>query len=511
MVDDGGLTKKLTQDEFVTEKIDVIKNNLLGSYDDEGNYFLSRPVIEELLKLYKLKKSSFGNSIFCIGTLLGYGEIVFEVAFNKKTNDGKNAKATLYVLEGVDKINGYLQNTIKTKLAEYVSDVSNFVEEAYKYFRITLKQIDDSDDESDEGRERKIVDDEKLDASFILAKMQFSRLLDKLLDDKFLDAYGKYFSFRLSALTKLNNEFSNTILDSFNSQYKLIENTFLQEKNYKMLNELLDKCIEEVSGTNEKFVDQEKEFNEKTKPALDAFIENYNKLSGKFETKALNMMDKSDRVKVQEIIDKDAKVANEAPVQDYENMRESVEEVVKGEKEQEKKTDKLVSQLAQDVEQKQQKANVQENEEKSKEEPKPEEKTTSIVEKYISSNKQEHTGSGQVVESEDTNSAQQLIDRLSRIGKYKQQENEKEPNEQEQEQKSNEKMTKSGAKMENIFDFFSQKKSELDDQLSKNLSNRYDEFNQASAESEMDDISDYMRQKKNKDNPFNQKDFGRDM
>ena len=91
------------------------------------SYFLSKPVIEELLKLTKVKKSSFGNSIFCIGTLIGYGEIVFELSFNTKTNDGKNAKAILYVLEGVDKINGYLQNTIKTKLAEYVSNVSNFI------------------------------------------------------------------------------------------------------------------------------------------------------------------------------------------------------------------------------------------------------------------------------------------------------------------------------------------------------------------------------------------------
>ncbi len=507
MVEDGGLTRKITQDDFVTEKIDVIKNKLLGSYDDEGHYFLSRPIIEELLKLNKLKKTSFGNSIFCVGTLLGYGEIVFEVSFNKKTNDGKNAKATLYVLEGVDKINGYLQNTLKTKLAEYVSDVSNFMEEAYKYFRVVLKQEEVDDDDADEGRERKVVDDDKLDASFILAKKQFSIFLDKLLDEKFLDAYGKYFSFRLSALTKLNNEFSNTILDSFNSQYKLIENTFLQEKNYKMLNELLDKCIEEVSGTNEQFIAQEKEFNDKTKPALDSFIESYNKLSDKYESKALNMLEKSDRARVKEMIDKDSLVASDTPVQDYENIRDSVEELAQLDTAKtEKDSDSLAYRLTQDIEQKQKTTPEEPKLEPKKPEPevaKEEPKPTSVVEQYMSS-KNDTVAEDNTHAAGGYSSAQSLKDRLSRIGKYKEQTEDEHDWEEEQETPT------SDDKMGNIFDFFSQRRSELDDQVSKNLSNRYDEFNQASAETG-DDMTDYFRQKKKGESTATKNDYERDM
>ena len=58
-------------------------------------------------------------------------------------------------------------------------------------------------------------------------------MLLKLTEEKLLDAYGKYFTARISALTKLDNEFSRAVLDSFNGQYALIQNIFLKEKNYE--------------------------------------------------------------------------------------------------------------------------------------------------------------------------------------------------------------------------------------------------------------------------------------
>ena len=113
MSKDKRLYHKLTQDNYVTEKIDVIHNNLLGSYNDDGKYIIAPIIVDELIKLPKTKKTAFGNSIFCVGNLLGYRELVFELMFSDKTQDN-NAAATLFVLEEVDKINGYLQNTLKT-------------------------------------------------------------------------------------------------------------------------------------------------------------------------------------------------------------------------------------------------------------------------------------------------------------------------------------------------------------------------------------------------------------
>lgn len=290
-------TKQPTQDNFITEKVDIYKNNLLGEYDANGNYAIAPQIVQELIDLKKFRKNSYDNSMFCFGNLLGYGEIVFEVCFDKTRDSENRATASLYVLEDVDKVNGYLQNIIKTKLAEFVSNVGDFIEESYARFNVT----NTNDDNDEEGKERKTLDDLELDDSYILAKKAYMLLLDKLSDERMLDAYGKYFTARLSALTKIDNEFSNAVLDAFNQRYELIEEIFLKEKNYKALNELLDTCIESVAGTKEIYISQQSEFNQMMSENLNEFTDNITKLSDKAEQKAINMLDPEDRNKMDQM------------------------------------------------------------------------------------------------------------------------------------------------------------------------------------------------------------------
>lgn len=285
--------RKPTQDNFVTEKVDIYKNNLLGEYDSNGNYAIAPQIVQELISLTKVRKNSYDNSIFCFGNLLGYGEIAFEVSFDKNRDSENKAKASLYVLEDVDKVNGYLQNIIKTKLADFVSNVDDFIEEAYSKFNVI------NEGEEDEGREKKNLDELELDDnSYILAKRAYMLLLDKLSSEKMLDSYGKYFTARLTNLTKMENGFSSAVLDMFNEKYELIEEIFLKEKNYKALNELLDSCIEGVSGTKESYIAEENQFNEIMSEYLNEFTESVNKLNGKAEQKAFGMLDPNDRNKM---------------------------------------------------------------------------------------------------------------------------------------------------------------------------------------------------------------------
>lgn len=292
---DNSFIKKPTQDNFVTEKIDIYKNNLLGEYDDNGNYSIAPQIVQELIDLTKVKKNSYDNSIFCFGNLLGYGEIAFELSFEKNRDSENRATASLYVLEDVDKVNGYLQNIIKTKLADFVSNVSDFIEQSYAKFHIV------NEGDEDEGREKKSLDELELDDSYILAKRAYMLLLDKLSSERMLDAYGKYFTARLTNLTKLDNEFSNAVLDMFNQKYELIEDVFLKEKNYKALNELLDSCIEGVSGTKEIYVSQENAFNEIMSEYLNEFTDSVNKLNDKAEQKAFGMLEPDDRNKMDQM------------------------------------------------------------------------------------------------------------------------------------------------------------------------------------------------------------------
>lgn len=306
------LTRKETVDNFVTEKIDVYKNNLLGDYDDNGVYFVSPQIVDELIKLPKEQTTSFDNSYFCVGELLGYGEITFQLSFGKNLNDREHANATLYLLEAVDKINGYVQNTIKTKLAVFENSVSNFMEKTFSFFSIKAKKSD-----KDGGMNKKIVDEESISQSYILAKKQYSLFLSKLSDEKCLDAYGKYFTSRYTVLTRMNNPFSNAVLELFNEEYARIEKYFLKEKNYKILNELLDKCIEEISGTSENYSTAEKEFQEKTASALEVFTENVGKIHEKMGSKALNMLSKDDKQKMEVIKDSEEKRNRENDAPDF--------------------------------------------------------------------------------------------------------------------------------------------------------------------------------------------------
>lgn len=289
--------RKDTQDNFVTEKMDIIKNNLLGEYDDNGNYHIAPQIVNELIELKKVRKSSYNNSMFCSGSLIGYGEIMFEITFDNSRDDEDLATSSLFVLEEVEKVNGYLQNIIKTKIAEFKSTVENFLDDSYSKFHVT----DETDEGDDEGKEKKSLEDLNIEDSYILAKKAYMLLLSKLSEEKMLDAYGKYFTFRLSKLTKLDNEFSNAVLNSFNERYALIEEVFLKEKNYKALNELLDACIEEISGTKEIYIQQEAEFNVGCKDALDTFTESVSKFSDKANAKAFNMLDASDRAKLDQM------------------------------------------------------------------------------------------------------------------------------------------------------------------------------------------------------------------
>ena len=65
MAEKNRFTRRVTQDNYISEKIDVLENNLLGTYDADGEYVLAPQIVKELLSLEKVKKRTFANSVFC--------------------------------------------------------------------------------------------------------------------------------------------------------------------------------------------------------------------------------------------------------------------------------------------------------------------------------------------------------------------------------------------------------------------------------------------------------------
>lgn len=245
--------KEDTQDNYASERVDVIKNKLLGDYNDKGNYVISEKIMNELILINKVKTNSYGSSVFCAATLENHGEITFEIAF-KKNSKLNVALAEIYVLESVEKVNGYIYNTIKTPIGKFTDKISDdFVSRSFLMFNITQTNANDerNDDNNDDDSGKEYKEIEAFNAKFIETRMSFLSSLSKLTEKDYEKAYENYFNKRLNVLKIQNSLYANTILNTFNHEYSKIEKFFLLDRSgkikFKTLNELLDKAFEDVN------------------------------------------------------------------------------------------------------------------------------------------------------------------------------------------------------------------------------------------------------------------------
>lgn len=309
--------KSSTQDEFTTEKVNVISNCLLGNYNDNGDYVIPNNIVDELIAVKKVKKSVFKNSVFCGAFLVGYGEMVFEVTFQKNTVK-EIAMSELFVLENEYKVNGYIQNTIRTRIATFTEKLDDFIEKTYEHFNIVMS---DTDDKS--VKEYKVVE-EINQQSYINAKRNFNLNMAKLTKKDYNKLYKAYLTSRLELLKNLNTPYSLAILEKFNQEYAKIEKYFLQDQNYKAVSELLDKCIEDVSNVNPLFAKQEQEFIDKCKPIIDEFSGKATDIALKAHPKAMGELNKGDRTLNEELERElnDGKVTAKVNKEDIKSVKE---------------------------------------------------------------------------------------------------------------------------------------------------------------------------------------------
>lgn len=260
------LEREKTFDGYVTEKVDVLKSNLLGDYNAEGKYMISQAIVTELVNIKKYKRNAFNNAVYCVSQSKVIGEILFEIIFKKNTK-GQVGSATLSILEPVKKINGYVKNTLKTPIAIYKAGISStFVDDASRSFNIILNM-----GEGDEFNSEKL--DEQI---FIQAKKDLNRILGVNSYSEYNALYKEYFEQRMETIKSLDNPFMKEILTEFESEKEKIKNFFLDnndaEMEYKTLNELLDKIMEwyfGISPVNKKYED---EYRNHILPFMRAFI-----------------------------------------------------------------------------------------------------------------------------------------------------------------------------------------------------------------------------------------------
>lgn len=289
------ITKDETFDGYVTEKVNVIKNDLLGDYNENGKYIINEKVVLELLQLEKVKRSTFNNSIFCTSYMPGFGEITFELELKKQ---GDNGIAVIYVLEKVDKVNGYIQNTLRTQVAIYKDVLTpDFIERSFEGFNIKRR----------EDEEQKTLDPEDFNSSlntYIGARKHFSELLDNVTADEYNEMYQEYFNQRIKLLKEDGSNYAKLVLNNYSAEYDKIKDYFLKNEgavDYKALNELLDKCFEDVNGLDPRNREKEEEFKKKLIPFLHALMMKAQAISTKGKQQVVQKAKANEKEKLAQI------------------------------------------------------------------------------------------------------------------------------------------------------------------------------------------------------------------
>lgn len=292
------IQRKSVKDNLIGAKLAIADNALLGSYDSKCNYFISPKIQEELVHIKKYKKTTFGNSLFCVAHHVSYGELVFEITYDKYVEENFSV-ATLYLLENEVKINGYLQNTIKTKICDYSDLIVDFIEKSYEFYNVEI--------DYDEAKDKKVSADVFIDM-YIASKKQYERAIDAICDKKIADLHEKYFNKRMAILQKMDSPFATQVLEIFNKEHELIDNIFLRDnKDFESLNMLLDKAIEQVSGLSKDVEEGEKDFETLISKDKEDYEKQIDKIYTTAQKKAYDMLSKSDKAKVSDILEDEKK------------------------------------------------------------------------------------------------------------------------------------------------------------------------------------------------------------
>ena len=291
------LRKILTQDGFLTERIDVHQNALLGDYDQSGKYFICQEIIAELMAMPKIKKSVYNNSMFCYSNNLGIGELVFEVHYDKKVKNGF-ATSKIYILENVYKVNGYYSNTIKTEIGEYNDTVQDYMDKSYSYYNIKLTD--------DDGREE-IVDLRTLPYPYIMAKRKYENALFRRMDDDIQDIYGEILKEKQTILKEADNDFGKDAINIYEEELRTVQDRFLTTKDDdkpKAYSELMDKATEDIVDTNEKYKDGASEYYQKLHEVTAKSAEKYEAMEETAKRKTAKHLSRDESKRVETINDR---------------------------------------------------------------------------------------------------------------------------------------------------------------------------------------------------------------
>ena len=220
------------------QSTDVIDNLMLGGFNKKGEYVIAPTIVNTLIKMPKIYTDAYEKSIYLesLKEFSGYGRINFRLKIIPSKN---GTSAILEILETVNKVNGYYQNTNHVALAGIKVSGENATEQIYKYFNIGQDDPNGSDGALTEYEE---VDPATLE---IINRIEYLKII-RQGSNKFMQKYQKdLYNKRIELLKK--SKIGATILEEFNQEYFKVNSKFLNagsSEYYKHLNQLLDCVLE---------------------------------------------------------------------------------------------------------------------------------------------------------------------------------------------------------------------------------------------------------------------------
>ena len=232
---ESGFATKMSEKALLkaSRKYDVIANNLLGNYDEEGHYSIPVEILNELASLKKIVgvKNEFGTELkapYKDGITFN-----FLLKMGKEDQTTHEVESTLYVMEVVNKVNGYIQNILTTPVATYTYKYDeHYKEYCYRALHI-VSHLDDPDDGALNG-----------DAVNINKRLEYLSAVKEASKDQYLVLEESFFNARIQILNELPQ--GALVLSEFNKRKAMLEKYFINNprNKYRALNELLTSIIE---------------------------------------------------------------------------------------------------------------------------------------------------------------------------------------------------------------------------------------------------------------------------
>ncbi len=230
---EDGFTRNSTEIAFLkaSHKYEVIANKLLGNFDDDGHYVISSDILKELIELKKVVDKKTDQGMFLNAIYKDATPFVFFLS--KPEVDDKNvATSVLYLHEKVEKVNGYMVDTITSTIGSYSYAFDDYyMDYCFGAFNITEKKGED---------DGKNLDDKK----FIDARLKYLEAVRAASKEKYINLEESYFNKRLQILNEIPQ--GAIILSEFNKKRAQIDKYFLiaDRNKFRALNELLTAILE---------------------------------------------------------------------------------------------------------------------------------------------------------------------------------------------------------------------------------------------------------------------------